>query len=135
MLKRSYLLIQQYPVAKQVVRFGFVGGSATIVNYLMVVALVSTLHMKPLIANIFACMVACQVSFYGHKYWTFEHDAAHLPALSKFIILTLFGFALNESLFAFFLHALHLHYQLALFFVLLIVPPITFVCNKFWVFR
>lgn len=126
----------QFPVVKQLIKFGFVGGFATIVNYLAVVFFVEVFHLTPLIANVIAFLIAWQVSFRGHRYWTFRtHTVLYHKAMTRFFTLSIFSFALNETLFAFFLKVLHLHYAIALLIVLMIIPPITFVISKLWAFK
>lgn len=119
----------------QVGRFGAVGVTAAVVNFVVVLGLVSAGLLSPLLANIFAFILAFQVSFFGHKRWTFKHDGAHLSAASKFFIVALLSFLLNEGLFAALLTGAQLAYPLALLLTLAIVPPLTFAFSKVWAFK
>lgn len=124
------------PIIQQLMRFGFIGFFATFLSYLLVIFFVEAFHFNPLVANFIAFLIAFQVSFWGHKSWTFRaHSIPHRQAMVRFFTLSIFGFILNESLYAFFLHVVHMHYALALLIVLMIVPPITFVVSKFWAFK
>lgn len=127
--------IVNWSVFWQLFRFGVVGCSAALINFLVVFALVEWASWRSLIANIIAFACAYQVSFIGHHFWTFasEHRVGRFPWL-KFLLVALISFALNEFLFFVFLHIVGLYYLLALLCVLLIVPPVTFVCSKFWAF-
>jgi putative flippase GtrA len=126
----------RHPLLHQVMRFGFIGVMAAIVNFLAVVLLVSSTHLNPLWANVVAFLIAFQVSFLGHKGFTFQkHDGKHLNAMTKFFIVAGVSFALNEGLFALFLKEFHLYYMFALLLVLVIVPPFTFAFSKLWAFR
>jgi len=123
------------PMIQQLTRFGVVGCSAAVINFFIVVALVHLFTFPPLLANAFAFLIAFQISFLGHKYWTFGHDGGHFSTMSKFFIVAIASFFLNEALFAFFLHTEHLFYPIALGITLMLVPPITFVFSKIWAFR
>ena len=126
--------VARHPATHQVMRFGCVGVLAATTNFFIVVLLVSVSKMHPLVANVFAFMIAFQVSFYGHKLWTFSSKGRHLSSLSKYMIVAGIGFGLNEALYALFLQVFKLHYVPALILVLMIVPPVTFTLSKFWAF-
>lgn len=135
MIKRSYNLIQQYELTRQLFRYGFVGVAAAFVNYVMVVFLVSCFKMQPLVANGVGFLVAFQVSFSGHRLWTFEQDDFSWPMMSKFFLVASLSFLLSEVLYAYFMHKLHLQYAVALLLVLCIVPVLSFICSKLWAFK
>lgn len=118
-------------------KFGVVGVTAAATNFFVLMVLVEKVHIEPLIGNVLAFIVAFQVSFHGHKFWTFADQAAnHVKAMAKFFIISLVvNLALNEGLFAMFYKGLHLHYLLAILFTLMIIPPISFVLSKLWAFR
>lgn len=119
----------------QIGRFGVIGVTAAIVNFMLVLYLVSAGYLSPLAANILAFLIAFQVSFWGHKHWTFRCAGRHLSSLSKFFIVAAVSFLLNEGLFATFLKAAHLYYPVALILTLAIVPPLTFLFSKVWAFK
>ncbi|OGT30554.1 MAG: hypothetical protein A3E87_03045 [Gammaproteobacteria bacterium RIFCSPHIGHO2_12_FULL_35_23] len=133
-IHKSVIVVAKHPTTHQLFRFGIVGSFAALTNFIIVVLLVEFGKLHPLTANVFAFMIAFQVSFYGHKLWTFSSKGKHLSSLTKFLIVSGFGFCLNESLYALFLQILKLHYIPALIVVLMIVPPITFTLSKFWAF-
>lgn len=118
-------------------KFVVVGTLAAMVNLLLVAILVKAFSWRPLWANVIAFLLAYQVSFLGHYHWTFKQDHASkkLSPWSKFFVVACFSFILNEGLYAILLHYFHIEYMLALFLVLIIVPPVTFVLGKFWAFR
>jgi putative flippase GtrA len=120
---------------RQLFRFGTVGLTAAAVHFYLVVSIVQTWGMAPLVANLFAFIVSFQVSYWGHRLWTFEGaEVQHRDALPKLILVQGLNFTANESLFYIFL-ALRLPYPVALLITLTILPIFTFVSSKFWVFR
>jgi putative flippase GtrA len=122
-------------VIRQLARFGVVGIFALLMHWLTVVTLVP-LGIAPLIANVIAFVVSFQVSYWGHRRWTF--DAAHVPhrtALPRFLLIASLGFALNELLYFVFLRYTSLGYRVSLLIVLTIVPATTYTLSRRWGFR
>lgn len=124
-----------FPLFYQIFRFGIVGLLAGILHFLVVVILVQYWFLKPLIANVFALMLSFQLSYWGHRLWTFQNTSTlHREAFPKLLVVQLLNFSANEFLFYLFL-ILDLPYPIALLIVLTILPIFTFFSNKFWVFR
>jgi putative flippase GtrA len=122
---------------KQIMRFGIVGGSAAFVNFSIVVMLVeSGVLQQPLYANMVAFVFAFQVSYFGHRYWTFSDTVTeHRVAMTRLLLVSGTNFFANEGLFYFFLNTFQMPYMLALLLVLAILPIVTFTFSKLWVFR
>ena len=120
---------------QQVIIFALVGIIAAVVHLNTVIFLVQFNWVNnPLIANIYAFILAFQVSYFGHRYITFKGTkAAHNAAYLKLIILQIINFSLNESLFYVLMR--YLPYPIALLFVLSVLPIFTFIISKLWVFR
>lgn len=119
----------------QLFRFGMVGFTAALVHFFLVVFIVQMGSVEPLIANVFAFALSFQVSYWGHRWWTFSSSMVqHRDAFPRLLLIQTAGFAANESLFYIFLQ-LHLPYPIALIIVLTIIPIFTFVSSKLWVYR
>ncbi|MBV9575590.1 MAG: GtrA family protein [Gammaproteobacteria bacterium] len=128
------LLTLKFPFILQVLRFAIVGLMAAAVHFGTVVSLVQVEMLQPLIANIFGFVLAFQVSYWGHRLWTFyDTSALHRTALPKLFFVQILNLAANETLFYIFL-LLHLPYTIALLIVLMILPLFTFAASKWWVF-
>lgn len=122
------------PFFFQLCRFGIVGLSAAALHFTIVVMLVQFAGIPPLIANIAGFFSGFQVSYWGHKFWTFKaSDMLHSTAIPRLLLVQTFSFLANEFLFYLFI-SLHLPYTIALLIVLMIVPIFTFVFSKWWVF-
>jgi putative flippase GtrA len=119
----------------QLFRFGIVGLTAAAIHFTIVVTLVQMFFLAPLLANFFGFFVSFQVSYWGHRLWTFAAtDILHRAAFPKLLVIQLINFAANESLF-YILLSWHLPYQIALIIVLTVLPVFTFISSKMWVFR
>lgn len=120
----------------QLTRFGLVGISAALVHFTVVVVLVELQWLLPLIANIVAFGLAFQVSYWGHRNWTFSGtQQKHAVALPRFLLVSSLAFVANESLFYLLMAEFNLSYIPALVLVLSILPLLVFTVNKLWVFE
>ncbi len=119
----------------QIMRFGVVGVTAAMIHFSMVVFLVQEFAYAPLVANIAGFLIAFQVSYLGHRLWTFsETSVLHREAYPKLVAVQIMNFALNE-MFYYVLLSLHLPYQLALLLVIAIMPIFTYLSSRWWVFQ
>ena len=119
----------------QLIRFGLVGIVAAIVHLTTVVFLVEHIALRPLIANIFGYLIAFNVSYFGHRYFTFQCNKPIMQTLVRFFILASVGFGLNETLFFLFLRYLSHYYPVALILTLTLTPCLTFLIGKLWIFH
>jgi putative flippase GtrA len=125
-----------HPMTLQLARFGVVGCTASLINFLIVVLLVEYLHLRPLVANLFAFFCAFVVSYVGHRYWTFAHkDHRVMKCMPKFFLTALLSLGLSEGLYFLMLKNNFLSYEIALLFVIAIVACLSFTLSKFWAFR
>jgi len=120
----------------QLARFGLIGLLAAGVHFSVLFLLVEKAGLVPLQANCFAFVFGFQVSYWGHRCWTFRGTTAlHRVALPKLLLVGITGFVINEALFSFFLIAFNLPYPLALFLTLTVLPIVSFALGKFWIFK
>jgi putative flippase GtrA len=128
-LKNKLLLLQ-------IIRFGTIGSLAALVQLSLIIFLVELKLLPPLAANIIAFILAFQVSYWGHRQWTFQATGIrHGIALPRLFLTASSAFIANEFLFYITLNFLHLPYVPALILVLTILPVVTFIVSKFWDFR
>jgi putative flippase GtrA len=119
----------------QLMRFGVIGASAAAVHFSIVVMMVEGGLLQPLLANVIAFMVAFQVSYFGHRLWTFQAQTQHRTAFPRLLLVSGTTFMANEGLFYLFMTLFKMPYASALFLVLAILPLFTFTASKLWVFR
>lgn len=123
----------------QLARFGVVGVAAMAVHWLIVVGIVP-LGIAPLIANVIGFAVAFNVSYFGHRNWTFTTSdgsaaAGHATTLTRFLTISVSSFMLNEAMYSLLLRYTALDYRAALLLVLVAVAALTFVLSRYWAFR
>lgn len=135
MNKSSTTITAYAPLFLQIFRFGLVGFTAAIIHFSTVVMLVQTDALAPLTANIVGFFVSFQMSYWGHRLWTFNDTVAlHRVTFPKLLLVQIINFAMNEILFYLFL-SLNFSYPIALIIVLAILPIFTFLSSKWWVFK
>jgi putative flippase GtrA len=124
------------PLFFQIMRFGVIGTVAAAIHFSIVVSLVEISLMSPLIANVIAFLFAFQVSYWGHRHWTFRGTTTqHQVAIPRLLLVATSNLIANQIIFFVFLELFKLPYMLALFFTLTILPVVTFTLGKWWIFR
>lgn len=120
----------------QVGWFIVVGASAALVHWLAAVAIVQLWGANPLLANLFAWLIAFGVSFAGHYNYTFKQEKKRsaLPAAARFFGVSACSFLLNELLYFWLLKTTTLPYDILLALVLIIVAFFTFAASRLWAF-
>jgi putative flippase GtrA len=122
-------------LSAEVVRFIIVGAAAAAVHFICVLFLVEQWAFLPLLANVAAFLLAFNVSYTGHRFWTFSDTSLeHSESLPRFFLVACCGFACNELLYFLLLHYTPLPYWLSLGLVLLAVAFGTFVFSRLWAF-
>jgi len=120
---------------RRVAHFVAVGTLAAGVHWCVVVALVETLALAPLAANVGGWLVAFGVSFTGHHRLTFrDHAAPVARSALRFFAVSAAGFAVNEAMFAWLLGHSGLPYALLLALVLVAVAAATYLLSRHWAF-
>lgn len=115
--------------------FIIVGVSALLTHWLVVILLVSAAGLPPLVANVFAFLVAFNVSYFGHRHLTFNaSERSHRQTLPRFATVAASSFLVNEALYWLLLNFTPLRYDLAMLLVLGTVAGMTYLLGKFWAF-
>ena len=121
-------------ISQQLLRFGLIGAAATATHFIIALLLIGV-GVHPLWANAWAFLIAFQISFFGHRSFTFRNTDLPLAAsASRFAITALLGFGLGEGLLAALLVWTSLSDRLALLAALGTVAILTFLMGRFWAF-
>lgn len=119
---------------REILAFGIVGAAAFLIHFVLVLMTVPA-GLPPLLANVLGFLAAFVWSFVGHARWSFPAEGRPVaPALRRFAVVAVSGFALNESAYAVLLRWTHLDYRVALFIVLCAVAGITWLAGRYWAF-
>jgi|GEM_PF-42238 len=121
------------PLLPELFRFGIVGLVATATHAAVYGYLVSRTSITPLAANPVAFALAFLVSFFGHRDWTFAHQAAK-GALPKFLATAALGFCSNQFITWLVVDQFRLPALDVIYGIFLVTPILVFVCSKYWAF-
>lgn len=118
----------------QLMRFGIIGILAALTHYLIAITL--THHDIPAAwANLIAFVIAFWVSYFGHRYFSFDvGDISHQQTLPRFILVAVLGFILNESLLLLMLHFTSITMALGLPFIIILTAVFTFILSRQFAF-
>tara|TARA_A100001037_G_scaffold131137_2_gene118894 strand:- start:37866 stop:38246 length:381 start_codon:yes stop_codon:yes gene_type:complete len=120
---------------RRVAPFLLVGCCAALVHQLVVIALVESGLLSPQVANVPGFGAAWVVSYLGHRNLTFRSDAPHWQAAPRFLAVSIFSFATNQSLFMALLNFAGVQYIVALLITQVVVAVGTYVLSAVWAFR
>ena len=122
------------PWMAQLARFGMVGIAATGTHYLVALLAFYLFSLESLSSNIVAYLVALAVSLFGQTYFTFRSSLSGKIAL-RFAAVSLSSLALTLGFTEGLYRLLELPFWLSLTVTLMMVPLLTFVFQKLWVYR
>ncbi|MCZ8133129.1 MAG: GtrA family protein [Steroidobacteraceae bacterium] len=94
-------------------RFALVGGTATVIQYAVLIALVELAELPAVRASTVGYVTAAVFGYFANYRWTFSSDRAHAGTAVRFAAMTGFGLTLNAGIMWVLHHALGLHYVLA----------------------
>ena len=119
----------------QLMRFGVIGGLAAVTHYCIAIYLTDH-QVAAAWANLVAFIIAFWVSYFGHRYFSFDaSDVSHQQTLPRFILVAVIGFILNESLLLLMLHFTKISIALGLPFIIVITAIFTFILSRQFAFN
>ena len=116
-------------------RFAVVGVIATATHTAVFSAAIELAGVEPVTANALAFGVAVLVGYALNRRWTFAAQGARGARLWRYVAGALAGLAVNSGIMAAVVHGAHASPYLGLALGILLVPPVTFALNQYWVFR
>ena len=121
-------------LARRWIRFGLVGGAASLVYYFCGLFLVSLVGLPVLAGNALAFLAGFVVSYLGQCLWTFQAAGSHRTMLPRFAATQAAGLGLNSALIWLLMRA-GLSYPVAMWVAIVAVPVAAYFICKRWVFR
>lgn len=116
------------------VRFGVVGGLATLCYAALGLCFVNGMGLPALAGNALAYVLSFVVSYLGQSRWTFQADGRHRAMLPRFAATQGLGLAANSAV-IWLLMAAGLPYAWAMLLAAALVPALVYALCAFWVFR
>jgi putative flippase GtrA len=119
----------------QLLRFGVVGGCATVLYVILAFSFARTFAQWPSAASAFgAYLVAGLFSYLAHKLFTFASDGSHGREAPRFMLVSAAGFGI-AALLPFVLHdVMGLSLAIPVLLTAVLVPVMNFVALRWFVF-
>ena len=119
---------------REVFFFGIVGVTATCTHYFCALVLVTILQFNVYVSNILGYLSAVMLSWFGHSFLSFR-TAPSLERFKRFCLVSALTFSLSQGILFVAEDLFHWPAKYSLVVVVMSIPVISFVLNKFWVFR
>ncbi|MFN7180346.1 GtrA family protein [Hyphomonas sp.] len=118
----------------EVSRFTVVGILATVTYFLVANALILLVQAEPRLASVSAYLAGMAVSFFGQSRFTFKIDSTRFGHVWRFVILSALGLSVSYFSVPLAQDVLGLHPSWATVITMVLVPLLSFILMKFWVF-
>lgn len=122
-------------IANQFLRFATVGGIATAIHYLILIALVHGANMNAVWASSLGFITSAVCNYMLNYHFTFRSNVEHRNAVIKFFIVAGVGLILNSLTMLILSEFMGLHYLLAQVLATGIVLLWNFSGNRLWTFK
>ena len=118
----------------EIVKFLIVGGSATALQYGLLIVFVQFAGLSPVVATSIAYAISSVYNYLLNYYATFKNDGSHRTAATKFLAVAGSGLLINAGIIAA-LTKLGAHYLVAQVVATLVILVWNFVVHKYWTYR
>lgn len=121
----------------EVLRFGLTGAAATATHMAAFALQVDGLGIAPVPANAVSVVVASAVTYLGQRFWVFRSRAGRVGAgqIARFVLALGMAAGLHAGVLHLGLTVLGLGPYAGAVLGLVVVPPLSFLINRAWVFR
>lgn len=120
-------------LSSKLVRFLMVGGTATALQFALLIGLVEWIQADKVLASFCSYIASAAVNYLLNYYLTFASKVGHWQALPKFVVVVAIGSLVNTLVFAGGLYVLpYLVAQCAAIFAALCS---NFLLHKYWIYR
>lgn len=118
----------------RILRFGFAGILATILYFILVSAIVSGLGIDPVVASVYAYLIALVFSYVMQSRFTFRVREDTFGQGLRFVITSLCGLAISFWAMSFSVNVLELPYAAGAAAVCVLIPLTNYFVFQHWVF-
>jgi putative flippase GtrA len=119
--------------ALRVARFGLVGLLSALV-YATISAGSHYFIRNMMVATVVGQIASTTVSYLGHVHFSFGVHPQHRIFLSRFLFVVGVAFAMNIASTWFLSSIVPVPYQLSILVVMVLIPLVTYLASRFWVF-
>ena len=119
----------------QIGAFGIIGVLATACHFAVLTSLHVGLGMNATVGTVIAFFVSLNLSFFGQRAWVFESQRSIKEEIFRFITVASVGGILNAGIMLMLSDIIGVPYYVSFIVATVLIPALTFVFNKFWVFK
>ena len=119
---------------RQLIRFGGIGGMATLVHVVVAMVMHESFGTSPLNANFAGFASALLLSYVGHAHLTFGTSINEGSQFIRFVFVGLIALGSSSSLVWILNSTLGVNFGFAMVAVAVLVPVLSFFALRFWVF-
>lgn len=119
----------------QAARFAAVGVLATAIHAGTFILLNGPAHIQPIPSTVFAFLIALTISYRLNYGWSFQARTSHSRSMARYALVAVSGVILNATIMHLAVHRCHLRPILGLGASLLVLPPLSYACNRLWTFK
>lgn len=119
--------------SRQFLIFVFVGGSSTLLQFLLLIAFVEWLAMHKTLASALGYFLSAIYNYLLNYSVTFSSALSHWQTLPKFSAVVVVGVSVNTLIFTLLL--LFMPYLLAQLLAVGVTLVVNFLLHKFWIYR
>ena len=125
------------PATRQLLRYAFAGFCVTQFAACIYSALVIFLHTEPLLANMLSTCGGLCAGYLVHSRWSFATGAGANEGwqVGRFLVASLIAFTINTMWVWLFVKKMHLPPLAPVPMMMLATPCISFLLNRYWVFK
>lgn len=110
------------------------GGSATLVHYFGALLAIEMFGAAIYVGNTLGFFSSVCVSYVGHGLLTFKAPLTK-KAFSKFIVLVFTNYCVSQLILFIAEDVLELHHRVSLALIVIILPVISYLLSKYWIFK
>lgn len=122
-------------IVRKFIKFGIVGFSGLFVDFGFTYAFKEKVKLQKYVANAIGFLLAATSNYMLNRYWTFRsHDPQVLVEYTQFMLISLFGLAINTVVLWLIVNKLKINFYVAKVFAIGVVTLWNFGANAFITF-
>lgn len=123
------------PQARRIARYGFVGGCATAVHYLVLIFFSKVAGVPPAFAAFIGAVTGFMIAYVGNRMFTFQTPNLHCVVLPRYAMIAMLSAIGNGGIVWVGVHLLATHYLVAQLVATVFFLCITYPINRNWSFK
>lgn len=139
MIQKNLLsYINQYPFAKQFIKFCIIGGSSALINFVIYFSFTNFLAVWYIYSAVWGFSISAIFNFTFNKLWTFRNKETGKQVINqaiKFSIVIMSGLIINTSIIYGLTEQVGIHWLLSWVFATGLLTFWNFGFNRLWTFK